>query len=145
MENQNDPNEIEFLSQHSPTMMAIVGRQLQGVKHLMSQGDRIPPNEVVTLAISEAHLTITLATLGNLYDAAMDEQRRRTGLVVAQTPGLVGPDGEPVSRQARRYIERKAKDAKEGQEPDVPAVQPTDPGVDVPDLPGDDPGLVPGR
>lgn len=50
---------------------------------------------------------ICIQTIAELGDKAEQIEKQLTGLVVAENPGLVGPDGNPISRQARRQIERK--------------------------------------
>jgi hypothetical protein len=54
---------------------------------------------------------ITLQTLAQLGESAEQIEQQITGLVVAQNPKLVGPDGQPISRQARRQIKRKVEKA----------------------------------
>jgi hypothetical protein len=50
---------------------------------------------------------IALQTITQLGESAEQIEQKMVGLVVAQNPGLVGPDGQPISRQARRQIKRK--------------------------------------
>lgn len=52
---------------------------------------------------------IALQAIAELGEKAEQVEQQMTGLVVAQNPKLVGPDGQPISRQARRQLERKVK------------------------------------
>jgi hypothetical protein len=52
-----------------------------------------------------------LQTLAQVGESAEQIEQQITGLVVAQNPKLVGPDGQPISRQARRQIKRKVEKA----------------------------------
>jgi hypothetical protein len=50
---------------------------------------------------------IALHTIAELVENAEQIEKQMTGLVVAQNPGLVDAHGNPISRQAKRQIERK--------------------------------------
>lgn len=90
--------------------MQIVETQMAGLTARMSQPD-IDPVEQAIGSVMSAHGVITFYTLRDIMTAIAEQDARATGLVVAENPGLVGPDGQPVSRQARRQIERKAAEA----------------------------------
>lgn len=70
-------------------------------------------NEAQTIQSSNGNLFdfncfgIAIQVVTELISNAEAIEKQMTGLVVAQNPGLVGADGQPISRQAKRQIERK--------------------------------------
>jgi hypothetical protein len=50
---------------------------------------------------------ISLQTITQLGESASQIEQQLVGLVVQNNPGLVGPDGQPISRQAARQIKRR--------------------------------------
>ncbi len=58
--------------------------------------------------VQYAHLLISSNLCLELHHLAEEAEKQATGIVTAENPGLVDQDGNPLSRPARRKIEKEA-------------------------------------
>ncbi len=63
----------------------------------------------------QACFIVALQVVGELLTRAEQMEKESLNLVITQNPELVGPDGEPLSRPARRKIEKLADET----QPDI--------------------------
>lgn len=115
---QNPPSpsdERRWLIQAIPRMLGHLNQRISEIHSLTSQG-AVDPS---TLDVVMAHIVITGNVLKEIHELAVAEEQQLLNLVIAKNPGLVDQDGNPLSRPARRKIEREVQDAtqKEGENP----------------------------
>jgi hypothetical protein len=79
-------------------MLSILGLEFQTLQQQASN------------PFDQACFVIALQVVGELKTRAEQLEKQATELVVAKNPGLVDQDGNPLSRPARRKIQKKADD-----------------------------------
>jgi hypothetical protein len=81
--------------------------------------------ELVIDPIQYAHLLISSQLCSNLHQLAAEAEKQATDLTIVEHPKLVDQDGNPLSRPARRKIEKEANkivpEVKEEQKEEVQA------------------------
>ena len=79
----------------------VIAHEIQHGVPQMAEGD---PTEA---RYWESLLTLAHMVVGQLVGRAVAAEQEQQQLLVATSGPLLGPDGQPISRQARRQIERR--------------------------------------